>query len=163
MEPIFFYSIALIMITLSIAVVRSKDVLYSALYLVLAMFHMALLYALFSALFVAAIQIIVYAGAVMVLMLFIIMLLPRQADYPRSHTKISILLAIIFVLEIAGGLYTLTHEELEITLQDTSIERVARELFGKFLLPFESVSLVLLIAVVGVVLLAKQKDPEVRE
>lgn len=163
MESFLFYLFGILTIGFALGVVLVKDVLYSALFLVVTMFHLALLYCIFQALFLAAIQIMVYAGAVMVLVLFILMLLPRDAsDDRKPNVKMGSLFCFVFILELVftfSNLTTLGQSGEKI--EQASLSWLANTLFASYLLPFEVISLVLLVAVVGVILLSK--DPHTRK
>tara|TARA_B100000678_G_scaffold278237_1_gene272808 strand:- start:1674 stop:2081 length:408 start_codon:yes stop_codon:yes gene_type:complete len=132
--------------------------------LVLCFFSIAILYLLLEAYFVAVLEIIIYAGAIMVLFLFVIMLLDlgREAALP----KLKILdkaLSLFLVVIIFLGILTLTMwdgGDLHQTLNPSSvgdITAVGKALFTDFLLPFEVASLLLLVALIGTVYLAKKR------
>tara|TARA_B100000315_G_scaffold175964_1_gene164487 strand:+ start:120 stop:527 length:408 start_codon:yes stop_codon:yes gene_type:complete len=132
--------------------------------LVLCFFSIATLYLLLEAYFVAVLEIIIYAGAIMVLFLFVIMLLDlgREAALP----KLKILdkaLSLFLVVIIFLGIITLTMwdgGDLHQTLNPSSvgdITAVGKALFTDFLLPFEVASLLLLVALIGTVYLAKKR------
>ena len=135
---------------------------HSALFLVLSLLCVAVVYLLLGAEFLAFVQIIVYAGAIMVLFLFIIMLLDLRRDEFGPETMpaqwtwgliFTALLAIALV-SIAGAAVTLKFSGDPLAL--TPIPELARLLFTKYLLAFEIASLILLIAMVGVIVLAKR-------
>lgn len=141
--------------------VATKPV-HSALFLVWTLFCVAAVYLLLGAEFLAVVQIIVYAGAIMVLFLFIIMLLNLRRDefgsepMPAQWTWgliFTVLLAIALV-SVAGASVALRFSGDPFAL--TPISDLARLLFTKYLLAFEIASLILLIAMIGVVVLAKR-------
>lgn len=106
MELIIFLIIAIISVVSAFLVVTQRNVIYSALFLILTLCGLAVLYVLLNAPFLAAIQIIVYAGAVMVLFLFVMMLLNLKRDEfgkdrKRIQKSLGILFAILFLVEIA--------------------------------------------------------------
>jgi len=139
----------------------SSNPVTSAMFLVLTMISLAALFALLNAFFLAAVQVLVYAGAVMVLFLFVIMLLDLKAEERRKIRKFAILGglvsvgALVFIL-----LRSLRDSPLEAqpspTLKGGTMELGAL-LFREYLLPFEIVSVLLLVAMVGVVLLSKKE------
>ncbi len=146
----------------AIGMLASSNPVHSALFLVWTLFCVAAIYLLLGAEFLAVVQIIVYAGAIMVLFLFIIMLLNLRRDEfgpdpMPSHWGWSLiftaLLAVVLV-SVAGVSVALKFPEDPLTL--TSISDLARLIFTKHLLAFEIASLILLIAMVGVVVLAKR-------
>jgi NADH-quinone oxidoreductase subunit J len=145
-------------------VVFQKHPLRSALWLIVNFFAVAGIYLLAHAEFIAAIQVIVYAGAIMVLFLFVIMLL--NIRQPEDQPKIpfigqkmgGIILAgftgLILIYGVAKAALT-TGKEAVPGLGNT--ESIARSLFTDYLLPFEVTSVLLLVAIVGAVVLAKSK------
>jgi len=145
-------------------VVFQKHPLRSALWLIVNFFAVAGIYLLAHAEFIAAIQVIVYAGAVMVLFLFVIMLL--NIRQPEAEPKIPFIGQKLGGIVLAGftGLILIygvtrsvlkTGKEMAPGLGNT--ESIARSLFTDYLLPFEVTSVLLLVAIVGAVVLAKSK------
>tara|TARA_B100001013_G_scaffold303566_1_gene205765 strand:+ start:89 stop:589 length:501 start_codon:yes stop_codon:yes gene_type:complete len=164
MMTLLFYSVACLTIISALFVVLNRNPVYSAVMLVLCFFSIAILYLLLEAYFVAVLEIIIYAGAIMVLFLFVIMLLDlgREAALP----KLKILdkaLSLFLVVIIFLGILTLTMwdgGDLHQTLNPSSvgdITAVGKALFTDFLLPFEVASLLLLVALIGTVYLAKKR------
>ena len=164
MMTLLFYSVACLTIISALFVVLNRNPVYSAVMLVLCFFSIAILYLLLEAYFVAVLEIIIYAGAIMVLFLFVIMLLDlgREAALP----KLKILdkaLSLFLVVIIFLGILTLTMwdgGDLHQTLNPSSvgdITAVGKALFTYFLLPFEVASLLLLVALIGTVYLAKKR------
>lgn len=149
-------------IMFAIMVVLSKNPVHSVLYLVLTFFTIAGHYILLNAQFLAAVHIIVYSGAIMVLFLFIIMLLnlnnetePEKPIWLKVAVTIaSGVLLVVLVGSLKGA------EEIVVTNEfDPNIgliENLGKTLFGEFLLPFELASILLLVAMVGSVLLGKK-------
>ncbi len=157
-----FVLVALGAIAGAIGMLVSTNPVHSALFLVWTLFCVAAIYLMLGAEFLAIIQIIVYAGAIMVLFLFIIMLLNLRRDefgpdpMPNQWTLgliFSSLLAIALVTA-AGAAVALRFSGDPLTL--TSISDLARLLFTKYLIAFELASVILLIAMVGVIVLAKR-------
>lgn len=161
MQLVFFYVFAVLTVLSAIAVIALRNTLSSAFALVLTLFGVACLYAMLEAHFLAAMQVLVYAGAVMVLFLFVIMLmnLGREAILKIKMTFSGIVgilaggyLATILVLRL-GNLSTPFAAE---SGNLGNIKEVGRVLFSDYLVPFEITSFLLLIAVVGVVVLARR-------
>jgi NADH-quinone oxidoreductase subunit J len=155
-----FFSIA--MLLCGLLVIVNRNPVTSALFLVALFVFMAGLFVLLGAFFLAAIQILVYAGAVMVLFLFVIMLL----DIKASERKKFRVLAVCGGAVVAGALVW----ELGIILRQPiaalnagkselsgGLEAVVKPLFTNYMLPFEVTALILLVAMVGVVLLSKKE------
>lgn len=166
-EAIFFYSFATVTVVMMLFMIFQTNPVSSALCLIFSFFGLAGLYVLLSAPFVAVLQILVYAGAIMVLFIFVIMLLKlRQEDLISdsvSPLKIAVSLAVI----AAGGygayrLFAAPYQAFGPTPPGFGEAKPVGELiFTQYLLPFEVASVLLLAAIVGVILLG-QKGSESR-
>jgi NADH-quinone oxidoreductase subunit J len=162
---ILFLILAAIAICSGVLVVFQRHPLRSALYLIVNFFAVAGMYLLAHAEFIAAIQIIVYAGAIMVLFLFVIMLLnlrlPEEpAKVPHVAQKIGgiVLAGFVALIMIHGfSLAKLPPAGKADVVGLGNTETIARALFTDYLLPFEVTSVLLLVAIVGAVVLAKSK------
>jgi NADH-quinone oxidoreductase subunit J len=163
LPDILFYIFACLTLVFGFLVVLnpfSHNPVTSAMFLVLTIASLACLFVLLHAFFLAAVQVLVYAGAVMVLFLFVIMLLDIRAE-ERQKIKLSSLVAGV----IAGGallfvfLQTLLHATPKLAATPTvegSTRQLGRLLFTDYLLPFEIVSILLLVAMIGAILLSKK-------
>src|SRR4051812_11487173 len=140
----------------------SQNPVTSAMFLVLAIASLAGLFVMLQAFFLAAVQVLVYAGAVMVLFLFVIMLLDLKAEERRKVRIVGAAAGVIAVGTIVAiFLQSLVaekpiHTQPSPTLQG-STNQLGHLLFTQYLLPFEIVSILLLVAMVGVVLLSKKE------
>lgn len=165
METFFFVFIATFAVGTASAMVFSNNTVNSALYLVLHMLSVSGFYLLLQAQFLAVIQILVYAGAIMVLFLFVIMVL-NLGDDEKIQSKINfkeffaIILGIVVLsqlLYIAGGFTGILPElSIEQAMAVGTVEAIGDELFTTFLLPFEVTAILLTAAVVGAMLLAQK-------
>lgn len=143
-------------------VVFSKNPVHSVLYLVITFFAIAGHYLLLNAQFLAAVHIIVYAGAIMVLFLFVIMLLNLNKE-TEPHKNIfikfaAVISAGVFMLVLVGSLRGA--EMIAGTTSDPNIglvKNIGKVLFGEFMLPFEISSILFLAGMVGAVMLGKKK------
>ena len=161
MEAVLFILFGSIAVGASILVVTRKHPLASALNLILAMAAVAALFVLRQAHFLAAVQLIVYAGAVIVLFVFVIMLTNVPADrLPEERATMFRILAVIaagsLIVEgalIAGGFAMPREPEPG----GGTLEAVGRALFTDYLLAFEVTSVLLLAALIGAITLAKKK------
>lgn len=161
MEPILFILFGAIAVGGAIMVVTSKHPMASALYLVLTLFAVAALFVLRQAHFLAAIQVIVYAGAIVVLFIFVIMLI----NVPENKLPVERVTGMRLLGVIAAGLFILETALLArrfampaIPVADSgSVQAVGRALFTDYLLAFEITSVLLLAAVIGAITLAKKK------
>ena len=160
---ILFYVFAALAVICAIMVVAnpfSRSPVTSAMFLVLTMACLAGLFTLLHAFFLAAVQILVYAGAVMVLFLFVIMLLDLKEEQRRQVKGLALVAGLVSVGSIlAIFIRSLLATDLNNGLvpdREGSTAELGRLLFTKYLLPFEIVSILLLVAMVGVVLLSKK-------
>jgi NADH-quinone oxidoreductase subunit J len=161
MEPILFILFGAIATGGAIMVVTRKHPMASALYLILTLFAVAALFVLRQAHFLAAIQVIIYAGAVVVLFLFVIMLINVPEDrLPVERTTalrvLGVVAAGLLILEVAVIARRFGMPNLP-AADSGSVEAVGRALFTDYLLAFEVTSVLLLAAVVGAIALAKKK------
>ncbi len=157
-----FLIFAALLVAASLGVILFPHPVRSALSLVSALFILAVIYIFLDAHLVAALQIIVYAGAIMVLFLFVIMLLNLQTEVRESKVGLKAAAAIAAGL-LAAQLAYIFHQgatgvtDGQVPAAYGTTEAVAERLFSHFLLPFELTSVLLLVAIVGAVVLAKRR------
>jgi NADH-quinone oxidoreductase subunit J len=166
-EPIFFLILAVVAIAAAIKMITSTHPVHSALYLVLNFACVAVLYVLLRAPFVAVVQVAVYAGAIMVLFLFIIMYLsfgPAQDVEPHRTRRWAAILVPLFIglfivgaVARRGGPLCQPYWDLSVQPVDISVQAVGQALFTKYLLPFEIASVILLVAMVGIIVIARPR------
>lgn len=142
-------------------VVVSKNPIHSVLYLILTFFAIAGHFVLLNAQFLAAVHIIVYAGAIMVLFLYVIMMLNLNADAEPHKSKLLKFSATIagglLMVVLVGALRSSTNDMLPSTgVQVGMIKSLGKALFNDFMLPFEISSILFLVAMVGTVMLGKK-------
>jgi len=167
MEMAVFAVFALLALGSALVVVAHKSPIYSTLSLVLTLFAVAVLFVLLGAPFIATLQLLIYAGAILVLFLFVIMLLNvgRQEGIPGGH-RAQLVTAILGALAFAVALWLLmlptlgTGSHAPLTEELVSLSGLAQELFAEYLLPFEIVGLLLLVAVIGATVIARRPTPE---
>jgi NADH-quinone oxidoreductase subunit J len=169
-DLILFLVLAVLAVATAVAMLASRSAVYSALFLVLNLVTVAVLYLLLNAAFIAMVQVTVYAGAIMVLFLFVIMLLGSQEaatglDLPWQRAASLVLGAALvglmaYVL-LAGSRGTLLTTAL-LTEGFGSPQAVGRALFRDYLVPFEAVSTLLLAAMVGAIVLTRDERKEGR-
>ena len=162
-QDIFFYLFAALTVICAIMVVAnpfSRNPVTSAMFLVLTIVCMAGLFVLLHAFFLAAVQILVYAGAVMVLFLFVIMLLDLKEEERRKIKMVGAGLGTIAVGAVAVLIIRTVLNLPKTTTVQPQLEGatplLGKMLFTDYVLPFEIVSLLLLVAMVGVILLSKK-------
>jgi NADH-quinone oxidoreductase subunit J len=160
----------------ALGVVLARNPVHSALMLVLTLFGVAVLFVAQQAHFLAAVQVIVYAGAIVVLFLFVIMLLgvDKTENINAEPLRLQRPLVAILVVIAAAEFALLSHGNAWVTGQasvggsvkaaaqstppQTNVELLAQAIFSRYLLPFEATSVLLVIAVVGAVVLARRPD-----
>ena len=160
-EAVFFYVFTGLTLAAALSVVLNRQPIYSVLSLLVVMFCLAALFVMLGAYFVAALQVLLYAGAVLVLFLFVIMLLNLERDAlsrMRLYTlRISGTLAALLLFVALARVFRATPAPpANPALSGGTVESIGRLLFSTYLLPFELTSFIILAAVVGAVTLAKQ-------
>jgi len=164
MEGILFYIFAFLTLLcggLVIANPFSRNPVTSAMFLVLAIISMAGLFVLLHAFFLAAVQILVYAGAVMVLFLFVIMLLDLKEEERRKIKMFGLIgglvsVSAIVIIFVKSILAAQPGANLSVPVLEGETAALGKLLFTQYLLPFEVVSVLLLVAMMGVILLSKK-------
>ena len=163
-DLILFFGLAVVAIASGIGMLLSKNAIYSALNLILNFITVAIFYLLLGAPFIALAQITVYAGAIMVLFLFVIMLLGAEA---LRHGKtlvwqqpVAFALSAILLVEAAYILFVRPAVQTSESILEPGFgapAAVGQELFSSYLLPFEVISVLLLAAMIGAIVLTKRK------
>jgi NADH-quinone oxidoreductase subunit J len=171
MSQLFFVYFAGMIVATSILVVALKNPVYSALSLLVMLFHVAGLFVTLHAEFLAAVQIIVYAGAILVLYLFVVMILNVKQD-DRYHSQwrtagfvcAPLLIEAMVLLSGGGGLRRTSTQVVHMASQEPiapdNTLAIGQTLFSTYLFPFEVASLVLLVAMIGAIVLAKREIGE---
>lgn len=162
-EALVFYTLAALMLVSALGVIMARQPIYAVLALVTALFAMAGLFVLLGAFFVAAIQVLVYAGAILVLFLFVVMLLDLS---PEEHARTrqgafwaaGAGLGLLFLLRLAQALHTLPGGPVPLTaaLAPGTTRAIGTVLFTTFAWPFELASVLVLAGILGAVVLAKR-------
>jgi NADH-quinone oxidoreductase subunit J len=169
-EAIAFYTIAAFILLFAVFVVATKDTVHSVLFLVLDFLFVAALYVLLGAQFLAAIQVLVYAGGIVVLYLFVVMLVnlkrpPEAHQDPNRRTKLGFGLAAAVLVEL-GAIAAYGAARPAPALADAAAaampvtgntEEIGWLLYTSYLIPFEIASMLLLVAMIGAIVLAKRE------
>ncbi|HRR25295.1 MAG TPA: NADH-quinone oxidoreductase subunit J [Acidobacteriota bacterium] len=161
MEQLVFYSAALVAVVSALLVVFQRRAVHSVLALIVCLSSVAVLYFQLGGYFLAAVQVIVYAGAVMVLFLFVIMLIDPESEMFVVKRTRSLLLPALVVAGVTGGVLSsvlLSFPESRTPGMPGGLRDIAAALFRDYLLPFEITSILILAAVVGALILAKRSD-----
>jgi NADH-quinone oxidoreductase subunit J len=167
-EAIAFYVLSAMILFFAIMVVSTKDTVHSVLYLVLDFLFVAALYVLLGAQFLAVIQILVYAGGIVVLYLFVVMLVnlkrpPEAHQDPHRRTKAGFALAVAVLVELAAVAAYSTASPAPAITRPTPLpvtgntQEVGYLLYTSYLIPFEIASMLLLVAMIGAIILAKRE------
>ena len=155
-----FFTLATLLVISSLLVVLLRNVVHCAMALVAALLIISIFYVILQAPMVGVLQVLVYAGAIMVLFLFVIMFLNPA---PQQQSAAWLGFSGLLVLLLGGVLAALltktetTADPVASTVLFGSPEMLAKSLFGDFVLPFEIASVLLLVAIVGAVVLAKRE------
>jgi len=168
MNPLLFGLFAFLMLAFGVSVVVNRNPVASALSLVVSFLCLAALYVGLDAYLIASVQVVVYAGAVMVLFLFIIMLLDLKAEQRRKFNKLAVgggaLVALAFAAQVAGVLSKFPKGNQPFpalklppgeTLND--IQKVGDTLFSQHTLALQIVGVLLLVATIGVIVISKRE------
>ncbi|TDI30263.1 MAG: NADH-quinone oxidoreductase subunit J [Acidobacteria bacterium] len=175
--PFIFYILALVVVVSALMVVTRPNAVHSVMWLILTFFAVAALFILQGAEYLAAVQVLVYAGGIMVLFLFVIMLvkLEQVEGFVRSRMRLSaaVVLAGLLLVSVGvafrlagvvqavplpdGGLPGSQAGPVDLSLVSGNLEVVGTKLLTIYLLPFELVSVILLVAVVGAIVLARRE------
>lgn len=164
-EQIFFYIFAVIAVVSAIAVIALRNPVHSAFSLIICFLQVAAIFVLLRSPFLAAVQVFIYVGAVIVLFLFAVLVLDigRETQRERLHQQTP--LAVVVVLGLVGFMaYYITQGEITVPLGEyteaallENTQVIGKTLFTKYIFPFEVVSLLLLIALVGAVVLVMKE------
>jgi NADH-quinone oxidoreductase subunit J len=169
-EAIAFYTISAFILGFAVMVISTRDTVHSVLFLVLDFLFVAALYVLLGAEFLAAIQVLVYAGGIVVLYLFVVMLVnlkrpPEAHQDPNRQTKLGFALSAAVLLEL-GAIAAYGYVRPAPVLAGTTAaaipvsgntEEVGWLLYTNYLIPFEIASVLLLVAMIGAIVLAKRE------
>jgi len=165
-QAIAFYVLSALILGFAIMVVSTRNTVHSVLYLVANFLFVAALYVLLGAQFLAVIQILVYAGGIVVLYLFVVMLVnlkrpPEAHSDPRRRGKLGFALAAIVLAQLAAiavwGGTRVTPAPSATTAQMGNTEQVGWLLYTDYLIPFEVASILLLVAMIGAIVLTKKE------
>jgi NADH-quinone oxidoreductase subunit J len=164
-EAVAFYVAAALILGFAVLVITARSPVYSVLFLVLNFLSVAGLYVMLNAQFLAVIQVLVYAGGIVVLYLFVIMLVklngPSDSGEPRDTRRLGTLglvMALAVLAELAAiGAYGWLKPEATGTLSANNVEQLGWALYTDYLIPFEVASMLLLAAMVGAIVLAKRE------
>ncbi|MGB5152128.1 MAG: NADH-quinone oxidoreductase subunit J [Candidatus Sulfotelmatobacter sp.] len=162
--PFFFYLLSGIMLIGGILVITRKNPVHSALALIVTLLAQASIYLMLYAPFVAGVQIILYAGGIMVLFLFVIMLVSIERSMKERQVYSQWVVGIVAATAL-GGLFIAVYSKVKDIFPDhvlpvvenDNTQKVATLLYGQYMFAFEIASLLLLVAIIGAVVMAKKR------
>ena len=171
LEAVAFYTLAVFILGFGVLVITARNTVHSVLFLVANFLCVAVLYVVLAAEFLAVIQVLVYAGGIVVLYLFVVMLvnlkaIPEAHLDPRRQSRLGILITTALLVEvIAIMVYTATRSPVVAAPETAAAsapaggntELVGWLLYTEYLIPFEVASVLLLVAMVGAILLARKE------
>jgi len=168
MQPVattfFFYFLAGLTLVSGILVITRKSAVHSALALILGLLSQAGLYLMLYAPFVAGVQIILYAGGIMVLFLFVIMLVNLERSQKEEQFN-KIWLVGLVAASVLGALFVFVYvrgrdlfpEQMSLPIENNNTQKIGELLYGQYMFAFEIASLLLLVAIIGAVVMAKKR------
>ena len=156
-----FLGVSILAVLAGLGVILFKHPVYSVLSLVLCMALLGIVYGLCAATFLAVVHLIVYAGAIMVLFLYVIMLINLQQQDTEGYGRTMRVLAWVSGVGLVGaiGVFAMVLPIAHVTVSVGTVQRLGQLLFEDYLVPFEATSILFLATVVGVVLLTKESRP----
>jgi len=164
--PIVFFILAAVAVATALGTILSRNAIYSAMLLVLNFATVAVLYLILGAPFIALSQITVYAGSIMVLFLFVIMLLGAErlakSENLHWHQYVAVLLGLLLAADFAYILISSTSQMVAVAEPPASFgapDAIGQLLFTEYALPFEITAVILLSAVIGAIILARPDRP----
>ena len=162
-EEVIFFVIAAVAVAGGLGVVLARSVIHSALFLILALLSVAGIFVLLAADFLAIVQVLVYGGAVTILILFAMMLtrvrdLPSAPDGPQK--PIAFVAAIAFAVTSIAAITSTEFPNESDKINIVSFEDIGTALFTTWAVPFEIASLVLMVALLGAIILARGEEGE---
>ena len=156
-----FYLLSFIIIISSIYVVTLRNIFHSALFPILTLFAVAGIYILLNAEFLAAVQVLIYVGAISILIIFAIMLTSQLASKKISQSNEQVMIGVFvcagFLLASLGSLANTVWRIVDKPLPENNTLTIGKLLMNEYVLPFEVVSVVLLAALIGAVVLARKE------
>lgn len=167
LETILFYAFGSVAAIAAVLMITRTNAVISALFLILNMASLAGLYLILNAQFIAVAQVIVYAGAIMVLFLFVIMLLrpENEQKFMAATPKVklfAVFIAVIVFFQFAYMIFlgkpsSLVTKDIDASVRAGTIEEIGTQLFTNYILPFEAAGFLLLAATIGSLVIAKKK------
>ena len=160
MEIAFFVLFSVAAVLAALSVILQKNPIYSALSLIVVIASMGGLFLLLNANFIAVLQIIIYAGAVMTLFLFVIMMVEVRDEVRPIWTKQSKFVLLVLLVMAGLTIWAVSNSDVPITQlgKDFSVKGFARTLFTTYVFPFEVITILIISSVIGALYIARQEE-----
>jgi NADH-quinone oxidoreductase subunit J len=159
MEAVFFFVFAISALTAALSMILQKNIIYSALSLIVVIGSMGGLFLLLNATFIAVLQIVIYAGAIMTLFLFVIMMVEPQVEIKETWRLQTKLVLTVLLLIAAGAIWAIRGiGAFQPIIQEMSVKDLARLLFTGYLLPFEAITILIISSVIGALYIARREE-----
>ncbi len=157
-----FYTFAAVALVGAVGLILARDIFHSALFLVLTLASVAAVYVILGADFLGAVQVLIYVGAIMVLIIFGVMLTPQQVNLPDARGPGQAIAGLVLALAlfVTAAAVILASDWPHSTSTPTDVattEVIGRNLFNAYVLPFEIASLLLLVAMIGAIVIAREE------
>ncbi len=166
LPKLFFGYFAIVITVLSLLVVTRRNPVHSVMWMLLLFFNLASMYLFLNAEFIAAIQVIVYAGAILVLFLFVVLLLNLREELQTNRfisswpAGLAIAIALLVSIFLSVGAFVPGNsgrDTIDYIQRETFTKVLGEVLYTEYLFPFEIASLILLVAIIGAIVLAKKR------
>ena len=166
-EQIVFYGLGFLLVASSLLAATVRNIFHAAIYLIVALFCVAGFFILLQAEFLAAVQVLIYVGAVAVLMIFAVMLTSRITDIrvqaQNSQVGVGAIVALVLFVVMAFCVWSTNWEISTLPMEVDNTRALGRMIMTKFVLPFEIVSVLLLAAMIGAIVIAAKENPQAGE
>jgi NADH-quinone oxidoreductase subunit J len=160
-EMVAFYGLAFMLVGASILAVSVRNIFHAAIYLILALFAMAGLFVLLYAEFLAAVQVLIYVGAVAVLVIFAVMLTTRLTDIrvraQNEQVGVGLVVSGMLFVAIIVAIWSTNWPMSDLPMAGDNVRALGRLIMTRFVLPFEIVSVLLLAAMIGAIVIAAKE------
>ena len=161
-EMVAFYVLAFLLVGASILAVSVRNIFHAAIYLILALFSVAGLFILLHAEFLAAVQVLIYVGAVAVLIIFAVMLTTRLTDIrvraQNEQVGVGLVISGMLFVAMTVAIWSTKWPVSDLPMASDNVRALGRLLMTRFVLPFEIVSVLLLAAMIGAIVIAAKEE-----
>jgi len=166
-EQVVFYGLAFLLVAASLMAATVRNIFHAAIYLIVALFSVAGFFILLHAEFLAAVQVLIYVGAVAVLMIFAVMLTSRLSDVnvraQNEQIGVGAVVALVLFIVVAFSIWSTNWEISTVPMAVDNTSSLGKLIMTRYVLPFEIVSVLLLAAMIGAIVIAtkeKKRTPK---